>query len=128
VGGAEVVASAGARDFEAVRETSGAMEWSDIARLVRTGGKVIVTVAGEPATVPWAQLYTKDVTVIGFVHSRASAEQMARAAVIVNRGVVEGWLRPNITEVVGLDSARDVHERMEAGRVRGRIVLRVAHQ
>jgi len=123
---AQQVLDAVPEGFDVVWDTSGHMDYAAIAQLVRVGGKVLVTAAEpEAVSVPWAQLYTKDVAVLGFVHSRASADQMARAAQVVNRGLNEGWLRPNITEVTDLESARIVHERMEAGQVRGRIVLRV---
>lgn len=155
--GARVIASAGAKDLQTVREagadvavdyratdlarkvlaaapqgvdvvwdTSGLMDYAATAQMVTVGGKVLVTAAGAgPASVPWGRLYTKDVDVLGFVHSRASAQEMRRAAQIVNTGLVDGWLRPNITETAGLAAARRVHEQMEAGDVRGRIVLRV---
>src|SRR5690625_1526167 len=111
---------------DVVWDTSGYMDYAATAQMVAVGGKVLVTAAGEgQASVPWGQLYTKDVDVSGFVHSRASAQEMRRAAEVVNTGLADGWLQPNITETAGLDAARRVHEQLEAGEVRGRIVLRV---
>jgi len=111
--------------FDIVWDTSGHMAWSDISALTDIGATVLVTAAGNPTQIDWRPLYTRDVTIASFVHSRASAHQMARAASIVNRGASEGWLVPNIAEFTTLDAARQVHERMESGQVRGRIVLRV---
>src|SRR5690625_3687088 len=92
--------------FDVVWDTSGNMGYGAIAQIVRVGGKVLVTAAGPDAVpVSWAQLYTKDVAVLGFVHSRASAEQMSRAAEVVNQGLNGGWLRSNITEIADLKAA-----------------------
>ena len=105
-------------------DTSGHMDYGLLAELVAVGGEVLVTAAGpDPVPVPWAGLYTKDVTVRGFVHSRAGAKELARAAQLVNRLLAEGALVENITKVLPLSQAAHAHEEMEAGEVKGRILL-----
>lgn len=105
-------------------DTSGHMSYETLAGLMGVGSKIMVTAAGrDSVAVPWGALYTRDVPVVGFVHSRASAEQMRRAAGVVSQGTGDGWLRPHITKVDGLSEARDAHLAMEANQVRGRIVL-----
>lgn len=105
-------------------DTSGRMDYGLLAELVAVGGEVLVTAAGpEPVPVPWAGLYTKDVTVRGFVHSRAGSKELARAARTVNRLLAEGALVENITNVLPLSQAARAHEEMEAGEVKGRILL-----
>lgn len=106
-------------------DTSGRMDYGLLADATATGGTILVTAAGtEPAPVPWARLYTRDIHVIGFVHSRARIDQLARAAAYVNAGLAAGTLTTNSTEELPLSAAADAHARMEAGEVRGRIVLR----
>jgi NADPH:quinone reductase-like Zn-dependent oxidoreductase len=99
----------------------------DVAiRVMRPGGRVIVA-AGDPAvTVPVRQMYMTDVSVHGFVISRASAADLAGAAALINRMVPAGSLTTNVTELLPLAATADVHRRLEAGDVRGRIVLRPA--
>src|SRR5690625_6542840 len=90
------------------------MDYGPLAELVAVGGEVLVTAAGpEPVPVPWAGLYTKDVTVRGFVHSRAGSKELARAARTVNRLLAEGALVENITKVLPLSQAARAHEEME---------------
>lgn len=105
--------------------TTAALAWFEHSNLTKQSRVFVGGACGKPARIDWAPLYTRDVTVAGFVHSRARADQMARAAQIVNRGASEGWLAPNSIEFSELGAAREAHERMESGKVRGRIVLRI---
>lgn len=105
-------------------DTSGKMDYSLLADLVAVGGDVLITAAGpEPVEVPWADLYTRDVTLRAFVHSRAGAKELAHAAQTVNRLLAQGALVENITEVLPLSQAARAHEKMENGEVNGRILL-----
>lgn len=105
-------------------DTSGHMDYALLADLVAVGGQILITAAApEPAAVPWDRLYTRDVRLEGFVHSRAGEKELAAAARVVNRLLAEGALAENITQVLPLSRAAGAHEQMEAGQVRGRIVL-----
>lgn len=115
------------RGVDAVWDTSGHMELAVSAQIVRVGGVVLLTAAGSgSAELPVARFYTRDVSLIGFVHSRATETQMARAAEVVNQGTEAGWLTPGNIDVLPLAQSREAHERLEAGRVRGRLVVEVS--
>ncbi len=106
-------------------DTSGRMDYGLLADATATGGRILVTAAGaDPALVPWARIYTRDIRVLGFVHSRSRVDQLARAAARLNAGLAAGTLTTTITEELPLSAAAEAHARMEAGEVRGRIVLR----
>ncbi|MPV49860.1 zinc-binding dehydrogenase [Pseudactinotalea sp. HY160] len=106
-------------------DTSGRMDYGTLADVTAPGGRILVSAAGpEPAPVPWARIYTRDIDVVGFVNSRARVDQLARAAARLNAGLAAGTLTADVTEVLPLSEAADAHRRMEAGQVRGRIVLR----
>lgn len=108
-----------------VWDTSGRMDYGLLSDLVAAGGQILVTAAGpDPAPVPWAQLYTRDVTIRGFAHSRANAAELARAARTVNHLLARGLLAARITEVLPLAEAALAHDLMESGHLRGRILLR----
>jgi NADPH:quinone reductase-like Zn-dependent oxidoreductase len=74
--------------------------------------------------VPAGALYTKDISVLGFVISRATAGQLARAAALINKLTVAGLLTPRIDGELPLSAAAQAHARMEAGDVSGRLLLR----
>lgn len=98
----------------------------DVAvRAVAPGGHVVVTAAGEPTvTLPIRQFYVRDVTVHGFVISRASVADLADAATFINQLLAAGSLTANVTEELPLSATADVHRRVEANDVRGRVILR----
>lgn len=98
----------------------------DVAvRAVRPGGCVLITAAGDPmASVPVRQFYVRDVSLLGFVISRASAADLADAAVLINRMLAACALTTNVTEHLPLSATADVHRRIETGEVKGRIILR----
>lgn len=69
-------------------------------------------------------MYTRDVSVHGFVISRASASDLALAADHINRMVAGGEPTARITGELPLAQTAEVHRRIEAGQVRGRLLLR----
>lgn len=77
-------------------DTSGHNDFTLAARTVAPYGTVLVTAAtGEP-TIPLSQLYTRDVTVSGFVISRASIAELPAAAAMINRMLSEQLLTARI--------------------------------
>ncbi len=104
--------------------TSGHQELAAIPELLAPGGRVLLTASSNPeVTLPIRALYVRDVSLLGFVLSRASVRQLAEAAVLVNRMLADGTLTTTITERVPLSEAAALHRRIEAGEVEGRILL-----
>ncbi|QKW59500.1 NADPH:quinone reductase [Streptomyces sp. NA03103] len=154
--GARVVATARARDAEAVRElgaaevldhhapdlgerlraaapdgydvhldTSGRGVLADAVESLARGGRLVAMVGlgSGPAALPVSRLYTRDASIVGFAISNATTADLDEAA----RGVVgvltrTPW-RPRIADRLPLSRTAEAHRRLEAGRVRGRLVL-----
>lgn len=124
---AEACAKAVPEGFDLVWDTSGHHDGQFLAAATAPGGRILVTAAADASTLlPLGRLYTKDVSLIGFVMSRASADQLARAAkglMPVLEPGTPGALTTAITQVLDLSEAARAHRMMEAGEVRGRIVI-----
>ena len=78
--------------------------------------------SAEPA-VPLRTLYTHDVSLLGFVISRAAVADLAAAAQLVNQMSAEGRLTTRIAGLLKLEDVAAAHRRLEAGTVRGRLVI-----
>ncbi|MEV6834006.1 NADPH:quinone reductase [Streptomyces sp. NPDC051133] len=93
--------------------------------LARRGRVVLLAGARSRPVLPAGALYTNDRSVVGFVISHASPDELAEAAAYVNDLLAGGDLRPRTVEVFPLRAAADVHARMEEGALHGvRPVLR----
>lgn len=86
---------------------------------------VLLTAAGPQAHVPLpvSAAYTHDISLVGFVISNATVADLADAALEINHRLAGGTLTARITDVLPLSRAAEAHRLMEAGGVRGRIVL-----
>ncbi len=108
-------------------DTSGHTDFAAAARATSPGARILVTATASSATaqtvIPLAQLYTRDISVLGFVISRASVADLAGAAEMINRMLVRNQLHARITERLPLEQTASAHERMEVGTVTGRILL-----
>lgn len=110
--------------FDLVWDTSGHHDGPLLAAITAPRARVLLTAAADPSTaLPLGALYTKDVSLIGFVMSRTRTDELARAARAIADLVVRGLLTAEIAEVVPLERAQWAHAQMEAGHVRGRILL-----
>ncbi|MFG3660771.1 NADPH:quinone reductase [Streptomyces sp. NPDC047706] len=69
---------------------------------------------------PAGPFFMKDASVLGFVISHASTDELARAAVSINRLLTEKRLRPRATQTLPLSATREAHIRMEQGELHGR--------
>ena len=119
------VARAAPYGVDVVWETSGHHDLTLVTRVSAVGARVLVTAAATPTSqVPWPQLYTRDVRMLGFVISRASVADLAGAASAINRMLGRGLLTARIADVLPLARTADAHRRIEAGEVSGRLVLR----
>jgi len=124
-GVADVLARLAPSGLDAFWDTSGRQDLSLAAAILRPGGRLVVTAGlGRRGSVPVSAMYTKDVTAVGFVISRASAAELARAAELINQLTAAGLLTAKIAGELPLSAASQAHQRMEAGLFRGRLLLR----
>ncbi len=122
----EQVCAAAPRGVDVYWETSGHHDFDLVRAVVAPGATVLVTAAREPVpAVPLAALYQHDVRLAGFVISRASTADLAAAAQVVGELAAAGTLRARVADVLPLGAAREAHERIEAGTVRGRLLIDV---
>jgi len=111
--------------FDVFWDTSGHHDFDVVAQTIAVGGRVLVSAAAG-LTFPFsaAAFYTKDVSVLGFVISRAQVNDLAAAARFLNVMLESGSLSARVSEVLPLSATAEVHARLEAGQVVGRILLR----
>ncbi|CAB65629.1 MULTISPECIES: zinc-binding dehydrogenase [Streptomyces] len=107
-------------------DTSGHGVLAEAVDSLARGGRLVAMVGlgAGPAALSVGGLYTKDASIVGFAISNATAADLAEAA----RGVVgvltdTPW-RPRIADRLPLSMTAEAHRRLEAGEVRGRLVLR----
>ncbi|HET7326133.1 MAG TPA: NADPH:quinone reductase [Nocardioidaceae bacterium] len=106
-------------------DTSGTNDLALAAEATAVGGRILLTAARSAhSTAPLPQLYTRDLSVHGFVISRASVSDLAAAAAFINTLLPAGLLRTRITDELPLADTAAAHERMEAGAMSGRLLLR----
>jgi NADPH:quinone reductase-like Zn-dependent oxidoreductase len=106
-------------------ETSGHHDLRLAAEAVAPGGRVLLSAATwERPELPVREIYTRNVSLRGFVISRATVSQLADASRLINTMLVAGELSARVTEVLPLDDTVEVHARLEAGAVTGRLLLR----
>lgn len=123
LGGAIRAAAPGGVDI--FWDTSGRQPLTLALETVAIGGRVLVTAAGSgDQLLPIAAFYTRDISLLGFVISRASAPSFADAARTINELLRRDLLDAKITDELPLSAAADAHARMEAGGVRGRLIVR----
>ncbi len=122
----EAIAAVAPGGVDVLWDTAGHHDFALAGRVLAPEARVLVTAASvrEPV-VPLFPLYTQDVSVLGFVISRAPAVQFAAAARLVNRMLAEGRLTTRISERMTLGDMADAHRRMESGAVRGRLLVDV---
>ncbi|MCC5477740.1 NADPH:quinone reductase [Streptomyces barringtoniae] len=98
---------------------------STVELLARRGRVVLLAGARTRPVLPAGALYMNDRSIVGFVISHATPDELAEAAAYINDLLGRGALRPRGIEVLPLGAAADVHARMEKGQLHGRrVVLR----
>lgn len=106
-------------------DTGGHHEFDQAAGMLAFGGRIMLTAGGEARPVlPVGPLYQNNARLLGFVLSAARIDDLAEAAVTINRMLAAETLVPRVAEVMPLSRAAEAHRRMESGEVRGRLVLR----
>ncbi|UWE10985.1 NADPH:quinone reductase [Actinacidiphila bryophytorum] len=107
-------------------DTSGRVDLDLAVGLLAWRGRVVLLAGmGARPELPAGPLYVMDRSVIGFAISHATTAELAEAAAMVNRLLASGALRPSATHIMPLSAAAEAHRRVESGKVRGKIVLRV---
>ncbi len=88
----------------------------------------IVLMAGltARAMLPIGAVYARDITIVGFAISNAGIDDLAATATAINHGLTADTFRIPITAELPLSQTAQAHRMLEAGGVRGRIVLRCA--
>lgn len=119
------IAAAAPDGVDVYWDTSGTNDTDVAAAVLKPGGRMLVTAARGPVTVSPAPLYTRDVTIDGFVISRASAAEFAGAAELINAMLAAHRLTTRITRRLPLAQAAQAHRLMEAGDVDGRLLLTI---
>ena len=107
-------------------DTSGHGELSTAAAMLRPGGRILVTAGREPQPpTPLWPLYTRDVSVVGFVISLATTAELASAARAINARLGGAGFAMTVNDVLTLDKTGQAHAMVESGQP-GRIVIKVA--
>lgn len=106
-------------------DTSGRHDLETAVDVLARGGRIIL-LAGHAARaeLPVGPLYVKDGRLLGFAIGNAPAAELAEAAGAINLLLAAGALPVRIADVLPLREAAEAHRRLEAGGVRGRLVLR----
>ncbi|WP_285600328.1 NADPH:quinone reductase [Kineosporia sp. NBRC 101731] len=111
---------------DVVIDTSGQNDLpTSVALLARRGRIVLLAGAGALPVLPVGQLYMNDASVIGFVISHATVDELSDGAREISRLLAAGTLRPRSVELRPLSSAAQVHRSLEAGELGGRRVVLV---
>ncbi|NEC29235.1 zinc-binding dehydrogenase, partial [Streptomyces sp. SID8111] len=113
--------------FDVHLDTSGHGVLADAVELLAHGGRMVAMVGlgGGPGELSPGRLYTKDASIVGFAISNAGVSDLARAARAVGRLLRDSPWRPRIAGRLPLSRTAEAHRRLEAGEVRGRLVLTV---
>lgn len=106
-------------------DCSGGHDLAAAVDMLALGGRIVLLAGtGVRAELPVGPLYVKDGRLLGFAISNASTADLAEAARAINAMLAVGSLPARIADVLPLHAAAEAHRRLEAGRVRGRLVLR----
>jgi NADPH:quinone reductase-like Zn-dependent oxidoreductase len=120
---ADHVAAHAPAGVDVVWETSGHHDFDLVVRAAAIGCRVLLTAGAGDQPVPLAQLYMKDVRVLGFVISLATAADLADAAGLINQMLTRGQLTTQIAECMPLAQTAAAHRRLWQGGVRGRLLV-----
>lgn len=92
-------------------DTSGRMPLNAMEPMTATGGKIIVTAGAEPQPPGTSLLpiFTRDINVIGFVISLATATELADAAQAINRHLASGGFTTKAASLMPLGKTAEAH-------------------
>ena len=97
-------------------DTSGRMPLGAMEPMTATGGKIMVTAGAEPQPPGTSLLpvFTRDISVIGFVISLATATELADAAQAINRHLASGGFSMKAPAIMPLEKAAEAHALVES--------------
>jgi NADPH:quinone reductase-like Zn-dependent oxidoreductase len=114
-----VRAATGGRGVDIVVEHVGEATWDRSVRALARGGRLVTcgTTTGHAASIDLRHLFARQLSLLGSYMGRKP--ELLRAAELF----FQGRLTPVIDEVMPLESVRAAHERLEAGKQFGKIVV-----
>ncbi|HEX6501456.1 MAG TPA: NADPH:quinone reductase [Micromonosporaceae bacterium] len=109
--------------FDVAVDCSGRNDLAALAGHLALGARVVLLAdRGDPIRVVARDLYTRDVSVLGFAITNASVADLAGAARWINDRLAVGGLPPRALHPVPLEQTAQAHHCIEAGVV-GRLVI-----
>ncbi|MGH7504378.1 MAG: zinc-binding dehydrogenase, partial [Longimicrobiales bacterium] len=116
----EVWRDTGKRGVDVIFDSVGEATWQGNVRAAARGGRIVVygATTGHDAAIDMRQLFWKQLEILGTTMSNRAEFRTVMDLIIAGR------LDPVIDVVWPLDQASAAHERLEAGRQFGKIVLR----
>jgi NADPH:quinone reductase len=122
----EVRALTGGRGVQIVLDLVGGAYLAESVAALATGGRVLAvgTLAGAVTSIDLGALMRRRAALIGTVLRSRPLEDRARAVQDCALLLASGKVRPVVDEIMPLERAKEAHERMEANRTFGKIVLR----
>ena len=120
------IAAAAPDGVDVYMDTSGHHNFDAIVPLLAHGARIVLMAALDARPVlPVGAVYTRDISLRGFVISKASVSDLALRRQLINRLLPQDILRIRVAEVMSLADAAQAHRMVESRQVKGRIVLRV---
>ena len=110
----------GKQGVDLIVDSVGAATWKSNLRALRQGGRLVCygATTGPAGETNLPLLFWKQATILGSTMGTPADYRRAM------RLVFDGVLRAPIDEILPLDRAREAHERLEAGEVFGKLVLK----
>jgi NADPH:quinone reductase-like Zn-dependent oxidoreductase len=110
-------------------DTSGRMPLNAIEPMTASGGKIIVTAGVEPQPPKTSLLpiFTRDISVIGFVISLATATELADAAQAINRHLASGGFTTKSADIMPLGKTAKAHALVES-RQSARAIIQIGRE
>jgi len=121
----ELLAQSAPDGFDVFLDTSGHYPLAAAIDLLAPGARLIAMVGLHGSTaLPIRDLYTRDASIVGFAISNAAAHDLSAAAKGVALLLQQTQWRPRRAGEARITDAREVHRRMAAGQIRGRLLVR----
>ncbi|MEU7767688.1 NADPH:quinone reductase [Nocardia sp. NPDC049190] len=124
---ADAIADAAADGVDLFWDNTGVNDIESMLPVLADGARIIVMAGlNSRPQVALGKLYTRDISIHGFVISNASVSDLADAATLINRLLTDGRLRSRIAATLPLADAAHAHRLQESrdiDRPRGRIVV-----
>jgi NADPH:quinone reductase-like Zn-dependent oxidoreductase len=110
-------------------DTSGRLPLGAIEPMTAAGGKIMVTtgVGPQPPGTSLLPILARDISVIGFVISLATATELREAARAINRRLANGGFNTRATDTLSLDKTAEAHTLVEAHRS-ARAIIRIGSE